>query len=111
MSLPQSVERVSIELAERSYPILIGTGLLGAVQTYADLPKGSSAMIVTSVTVAPLYAASLQHALGKHYKKIHLLVLPDGEMHKTWITLNFIFDALLQNQCDRKTVFLSLIHI
>ena len=108
MSLPQNIERVSIELAERSYPILIGAGLLGDAQTYATLPGGMSALIVTSATVAPLYAARLQHALAKSYRQIHLLVLPDGEDHKTWTTLNLIFDALLQKQCDRKTVLFAL---
>jgi len=108
MSQSQNVERVSIELAERSYPILIGAGLLGDGQTYAGLPKGMSALIVTNATVAPLYAAPLQHALEKFYRKIHLVVLPDGEEHKTWSTLNLIFDALLQKQCDRKTVLFAL---
>lgn len=108
MSLLQNVERVPIELAERSYSILIGDGLLADAQTYAGLPKGLSALIVTSATVAPLYAAALQRALQESYRKIHLLVLPDGEEHKTWTTLNLIFDALLQKQCDRKTVLFAL---
>jgi 3-dehydroquinate synthase len=34
--------------------------------------------------------------------------LPDGEEHKTWQTLNLIFDALLQNAADRKTVLYAL---
>jgi 3-dehydroquinate synthase len=108
MSLPQNVERVSIALADRSYSILIAAGLLGNPQTYADLPKGRTAMIVTSATVAPLYAASLKSALAGRYQQIHLVVLPDGEEHKTWSTLNLIFDALLQNRCDRKTVLFAL---
>ena len=108
MSLPQHVERVSIELAERSYPILIGAGLLGDPQAYAGLPQGRSALIVTSATVAPLYAASLQNALAARFQQIHLVVLPDGEEHKNWATLNLIFDALLQNRCDRKTVLFAL---
>jgi len=108
MSLPQNVERVSIALADRSYPILIAAGLLANPQTYADLPKGRSAMIVTSATVAPLYAAKLKSALAGRYQQIHLVVLPDGEEHKTWTTLNLIFDALLQNRCDRKTGLFAL---
>ena len=108
MSLPQNVERVSIELADRSYPILIAAGLLGHPQTYVQLPKGRSAMIVTSATVAPLYAASLKAALADRYQQIDMVVLPDGEEHKTWTTLNLIFDALLQNRCDRKTVLFAL---
>jgi 3-dehydroquinate synthase len=36
------------------------------------------------------------------------VVLPDGEEHKNWQTLNLIFDALLQHGCDRKTVLFAL---
>ncbi len=108
MSQPHPVERVRIELAERSYPILIGAGLLGNAQTYADLPQGRSALIVTSATVAPLYAEHLRHALAGRYQQIHQVILPDGEEHKNWTTLNLIFDALLQNRCDRKTVLFAL---
>ncbi len=108
MSQTHHADRVSIELAERSYPILIGAGLLGDPETYSVLPQGHTALIVTSATVAPLYAARLQDALAQRYQRIHTVVLPDGEEHKTWSTLNLIFDALMQNQCDRKTVLFAL---
>jgi 3-dehydroquinate synthase len=36
------------------------------------------------------------------------VVLPDGEAHKDWPTLNRIFDALLEHGCDRKTVLVAL---
>ena len=36
------------------------------------------------------------------------MVLPDGEAHKDWQTLNLIFDALLGQGCDRKTVLFAL---
>jgi 3-dehydroquinate synthase len=108
MSQTHQADRVSIELAERSYPILIGAGLLGDPQAYSVLPQGHSALIVTNATVAPLFAARLQGALAQRYQRIHTVVLPDGEEYKTWSTLNLIFDALLQNQCDRKTVLFAL---
>jgi 3-dehydroquinate synthase len=36
------------------------------------------------------------------------VVLPDGEQHKDWHTLNQIFDALLSHRCDRKTLLVAL---
>ena len=50
----------------------------------------------------------LETALSTHHKVIHVVALPDGEEHKNWQTLNLIFDALLQNACDRKTVLYAL---
>ena len=102
------IECVTISLAERSYPILVGNALLGDAQTYADLPKGKSALVVTNVAVAPLYAAQLCSAIRAQFRHVHTLMLPDGEEHKTWQTLNLIFDALLHHACDRKTVLFAL---
>ncbi len=100
--------RVDIALGERSYPILIGAALLDDAASFAHLPAATSALIVTNVTVAPLYAQRLQRALRGSYKAVHIVALPDGEEFKTWQTLNLIFDALLAQGCDRKTVLFAL---
>jgi 3-dehydroquinate synthase len=101
-------QQVDIDFAERSYSIVIGDSQLDDPTTYADLPNASTALVVTNVTVAPLYAARLQAAIGNKYKKIHVLCLPDGEEYKIWQTLNLIFDTLLTHECDRKTVLFAL---
>ena len=100
--------RVHIELAERGYDILIGSGTLDHADTYRDLPAGSMAAIVTNDTVAPLYAERLRRALLASYAQVQIIVLPDGEAHKGWPALNSIFDALLGSACDRKTVLFAL---
>ena len=99
---------VQIALGERSYPILIGAGLLSQPSAWQGLPKASTALIVTNDAVGPLYAAALQQALKPHYAQIHQVTLPDGESHKTWQTLNQVFDVLLSQGCDRKTVLFAL---
>ena len=99
---------VTIALAERSYEIVIGTGIFDARGTYEQLPAATRALIVTNTTVAPLYARRLREALGVRYGEVIEVQLPDGEEHKNWQTLNLIFDALLQHGCDRKTVLFAL---
>jgi 3-dehydroquinate synthase len=101
-------ETVSIELGERSYDILIGQGLFGAQAPWRDLPRAACAVIVTNDTVAPLYAQRLQQALAPHYARRLVIELPDGEAHKDWNSLNLIFDRLLAEGCDRKTVLFAL---
>ena len=100
--------QVDISLDHRSYRILIGSGLLKAADTWQAIPVGHTALIVSNVTVAPLYAEQLQQALSARFTKVLLLNLPDGEAHKNWPTLQLIFDALLQHACDRKTVLFAL---
>lgn len=99
---------VSIDLGDRAYPIVIDAGLLGQAATFAQCPKAAQAVIVTNTTVQPLYAQQLQAALQGRYPQVHTVVLPDGEAYKDWQTLNLIFDGLLANGCDRKTVLFAL---
>jgi 3-dehydroquinate synthase len=101
-------QQVRIALAERSYDIQIGAGLLSEPSAWEGLPAAASALIVSNSTVAPLYGAKLRQALAGRYRSLHEVVLPDGEAHKDWLTLNRIFDALLQHGCDRKTVLYAL---
>ena len=101
-------QTVHIDLGERSYPIVIGAGLLGDPATYAALPSGTAALIVTNDTVQPLYEKALVEALAGRYPVVHTVALPDGEEHKNWQTLNLIFDALLTHGCDRKVVLYAL---
>ena len=57
-STPSASHQVPIELGDRSYPISIGSGLLADPATWGSVPAASQALIVTNVTVAPLYAAT-----------------------------------------------------
>lgn len=105
--IPQA-QQVQIALGARSYPIRIGSGLLGDPASYREAPAGTDALIVSNVTVALLYSARLAQALAPRHRRVHQLALPDGEQHKTWQTLNTIFDALLTHGADRKTVLYAL---
>jgi 3-dehydroquinate synthase len=99
---------VPIQLGERSYSIVIGSNLINSAAVFSQLPTAASALIVSNSTVAPLYVDALIAALQGRYAAIHQVVLPDGESHKTWAVLNQIFDTLLENGCDRKTVLFAL---
>ena len=101
-------ERVRIDLADRGYDILIGSGILGRPDTYGAVSAGTTAAIITNHTVAPLLADRLAGALQERFAKVLCVELPDGEAHKNWQTLNQIFDALLESAADRKTVLFAL---
>lgn len=108
MDATRTPSTVTIDLGDRSYDIRIGHRLLDDPASLEGLPTSTSALIVSNVTVAPLYAARLKTALLTRYRHVHLVELPDGEVHKDWASLNLIFDVLLQQACDRKTVLFAL---
>jgi 3-dehydroquinate synthase len=99
---------VSIDLADRSYDILIGGGLLSDRQIVDDLPRASTAVLVSNPTVAGLYAHRLQTLLKTKSDQCMVVELPDGEIHKDWSSLERIFGALLRAGADRKTVLYAL---
>ncbi len=99
------LKELKVELGERSYPIVIGQGLLG---TYDLTPwvAGNQVMIVTNDTVGPLY---LEQAVACFRgKQVDVVTLPDGEKYKDWQTLNLIFDGLLEQRHSRKTTLAAL---
>ncbi|MDM4767721.1 3-dehydroquinate synthase [Pelomonas sp. SE-A7] len=108
MSSQLSLITVPIALAERSYDILIAPGLLDQAASWQGLPKAAAALIVSNETVAPLYLERVRAQLASHFQRIETVVLPDGEEHKDWTSLNAIIDQLLATACDRKTVLVAL---
>ena len=99
---------VQIALGDRSYDIRIGAGAIHDPASWQRLPKAQTALIVTNTTVGPLYADALKQAISATYTYVHVLSLPDGEAYKDWEHLQLIFDLLLGNEADRKTVLFAL---
>ena len=99
---------LSVDLDERSYPIVIGPAMLDDGELLLRHVGGSKVAIVTNTTVAPLYLERLRGALAVTGKEVISIVLPDGEEHKSWTSLMQIFDALLAHKCDRKTTLVAL---
>ena len=99
---------LTVDLDHRSYPIHIGTNLLERADLLLPVLAQKKAAIVTNTTVAPLYLDRLRNALeGKGIESIPV-ILPDGEQFKNWETLNLIYDALLENRCERSTTIIAL---
>src|SRR4051812_38120374 len=94
--------------SQRSYPIHIGNGILCHSEIILQHLPRKRAAIVTNTTVAPLYMERLRGALEGQGVATVPIVLPDGEEHKNWQTLNFIFDALLRHRCERSTPIIAL---
>ncbi|WP_409456106.1 bifunctional shikimate kinase/3-dehydroquinate synthase AroKB [Massilia sp.] len=99
---------LNVDLGERSYPIAIGPGLLDDGALLARHIQGQKVAIVTNTTVAPLYLDKVAGHLRAAGREVVEIVLPDGEEHKNWQSLNLVYDALLQNKCDRKTTLVAL---
>ena len=102
-----NIRELGVSLGDRSYPILVGPGLIGGHDALARLARGRQVAIVTNTTVGALYGARMREALGEAAALI-TVELPDGEAWKDWPTLNLVFDALLENRFDRDCLLVAL---
>jgi 3-dehydroquinate synthase len=102
------MQTLKVELADRSYPIHIGKNLLSDASLIMPYLKRKHVAIVTNTTVAPLYLDNLSRTLQAGGVKVIPIILPDGEAYKNSETLNTIYDALLQNRCERSTTLIAL---
>ena len=102
------LRELTVSLAERSYPILIGSGLLGSVALLKPHLLQSRVVLVTNETLWPLFGQALSAVLANSGYSVLPIILPDGEAYKDGATLNIIFDALLEHAIDRKTTLLAL---
>jgi 3-dehydroquinate synthase len=100
------MERLRIELGERSYPILIGPGLLDDATLVGEAVAARDVLVVSNTTVAPLYLARLEH--GLRGKRVAAAVLPDGEQYKTLETVARVFDALVERRMNRDACVVAL---
>ena len=97
---------LNVELADKSYPIYIGSDLLSSKSLLSDHIQGKQVMVLTNTTIAPLYLEKLKDALSDF--NVESVVLPDGEEFKTLETLNKVFDALLKAKFDRSSTLVAL---
>ena len=104
----QSPITLTVDLGERSYPIVIGPHLLGDAGLLARHIQGRQVAIVSNTTVAPLYMAAVAAPLRAAGREVVEIILPDGEQYKTHESLMKVFDALLANKCDRKVTLVAL---
>jgi 3-dehydroquinate synthase len=108
MNVPLATDTVRVGLGDRSYDILIGTGLLSDASSWAGLPRSQQALVVSQAPVAAHHLQPVLQSLSGLHDQVNTVLLPDGEVNKTWASLDLIFDALLSQACDRKTVLYAL---
>jgi len=99
-------QTLTVELGARSYPIVIGKGLLDGGYDLTSHLAGTHCLVVTNETVAPLYLETLKPCLGD--SRIDVIELPDGEAHKTIATVESILDRLVESKAGRDVTIVAL---
>ena len=102
-------DTVTVELGDRSYPIIIGSGSLkeAGPRLTATLGTGAAA-IVTNPTVAELYLERVETSLRHAGYRVTVVEIPDGEEYKNLASLALIYDRLLEKRFERASPMVAL---
>lgn len=103
------MEKLTVELGSRSYPILIGDGLLEEIGRHAaPLLKRPRTMIVTDSHVADHYLRRVGTALGNEGISFSSFVLEPGEGTKSWAGLARLTEWLIGEGVERSDHVIAL---
>lgn len=97
---------LTVDLGSRSYPILIGSGLLGRAGLLEEWLHRRDVLVLTNETLAPVYLEPVRGLLRG--SRTATYVMPDGEQHKTLATVEKILDVLVAQRFARDGVLLAL---
>ncbi|HXX86112.1 MAG TPA: 3-dehydroquinate synthase [Casimicrobiaceae bacterium] len=102
------MQTLTVALGERSYPIHVGEGLLGIAGEWLPQARSARVVVVTNPTVASLHLETLRAGLSRAGIGHDTVLVPDGEAHKDWSTLNAIHSRLIELGAERSTLLMAL---
>ena len=103
------MEKLTVDLGRRSYPILIGDGLIRGIGAHvAPLLKRPRTMIVTDTHVADHYLIPLGTALAMENISFSSFVLDAGEATKSWTGLARLTEWLIGEGIERSDHVIAL---
>ena len=100
---------VKIRLEERSYPVYVAPGLImkiGELITF-NLPKATRSAVVTSKNIWRLYGEILKDSFKVARQKNETVLVPEGEVAKSWDEAARVVGELLDLSLDRRSVLIA----
>ena len=103
------MKRLNINLADRSYNILIGRDLLSKIGKFiSERFKPSRVVVITHPSVRQLFGEKIESGLATIGFSPDLIEVPEGESSKSLQQTGSIYDRLLEMNCDRKSALIAL---
>ncbi len=103
------MQRLNIDLGERGYDILLGSGLLDRIgELVSQVLQPSRIVLVTHPSLFQLYGDKVLAGFKKQGWATDIIEVPEGETSKSLQQADIIYDRLLGFNCDRKSVLIAL---
>ena len=102
-------QKLQVGLGDRSYPIIIGTGVLGQIGLHLQQNGvGKRYAIISDDQVAAVYGAQVVRSLEEAGLRCELITFPRGEASKHLGTIGTLASALADRGFDRKDALVAL---
>ena len=103
------MQKIRVELGERSYNITIGSGILKDIgRIFEKFEFSKKAALISNPTVYDLYGKTVSESLKASGYDLIEVLLPDGEEYKSLASTEKIYEALLKAKLDRKSALIAL---
>lgn len=102
-------DRVGVELAERSYDIHIGSGILLSMgERLSRLGITDKVAVITHPRIGKLYGRVVTQSLKKAGLDVKTVLVPEGERYKTLGTMARLYDFLISQRFERGSCLVAL---
>jgi len=102
------MKSLSIDLADRSYDILINRNILAKIGVFiSERFKPSRVVIITHPSIRILFGKTIESGLSTASNSLDFIEIPEGETSKSLQQVEFVIDRMLEMNCDRKTVLIA----
>ncbi len=98
--------KVNVSVKDSSYDILIGRDNLSEIVSFIE--GYSNILVISNTTVGALYGEKLVALLEEKTNNIYYYEMNDGEEHKNIESSFAIYDYMLENDFDRKSLIITL---
>jgi len=103
------MEKIRVELGERSYDICMGSDILDGLgdnlKIFGLSPK---ICLISNPTVFPLYGERVSDSVKKAGFDLLTVIIPDGEGYKDLLRVQHIYNELLKYKLDRSSALIAL---
>jgi 3-dehydroquinate synthase len=107
--MASEMQRVRVELGDRSYDIFIGSGLLARAGEFLQpLGVGRRGVIITDMNVGPLYEPALRETLSRSGFETRSIAVPAGEASKSLRQASRLLRRMPSMDLDRKSFVIAL---
>lgn len=101
--------RIEVLLGERSYPVLIGHGMLSTLAPALQQHNiANRVVLITDTTVASFYLRPIEEHLRHFGYETMSIIVPPGERQKRLARAEKIFGEMLAEGIDRKAAIIAL---